>query len=600
MRVAALEIHNFRGIKQAKLVFSQHTVFIGPNNTGKTTIIEALALLLGRDRMVRSLTEHDFYQSCPGPTDRIKIIAAIGGFSGDDPDVHPDWISARRGVAKWINPQTGEVQAIKDADHSELVCEIALVARFDADSLEVEHVRYFQDDVAQDPFDEDSVTFVSQSLLQDLGFFLISARRSWDRMFSFGSELFRRVIAATEGLPASTIIKERDLLRTPATPLEADPKLKPVIEEVEREMESLFATKGHVRLRITSTDSEGVMDAIVPHYTADGSTTVPANRQGSGTISLQSLFLLLHFGKQRVADGKGFIIALEEPELHLPPAIQRRVLHRLQALSSQTIITTHSPLVAAFAQPTELRVVRNTGGSLTAKPMLRAPLEHSAPNALRRLFQIRRVEVAGALMNEVVLVPEGPFDLAWFQLLQRVTELEQSGSGSEFGVRVGMLEGGTDTLPMLVKTLADAHPCISVIVDGDGAGKGYAKQLDTAGSGARFILRWPDDWAIEDVIGWVMRADENALMTALANELPHKPSSIDELIAWLKSDDRKDPKHLKGDRVSYEIIASTIAENKPSIVRVRELLDSVAAAARGVATPRFVVTPPSRIAVFQP
>ena len=56
MQIAQLWIQNFRGIREARIAFGSHTVFIGPNNCGKTTIIEALALLLGRDRMVRTLT----------------------------------------------------------------------------------------------------------------------------------------------------------------------------------------------------------------------------------------------------------------------------------------------------------------------------------------------------------------------------------------------------------------------------------------------------------------------------------------------------------------------------------------------------------------
>ena len=76
MQIANIQIRNFRGIKSGSIDFAKHSVLIGPNNCGKTTIIEALALLLGRDKLVRSLTEHDFYASNPKPTDRIYIIAS--------------------------------------------------------------------------------------------------------------------------------------------------------------------------------------------------------------------------------------------------------------------------------------------------------------------------------------------------------------------------------------------------------------------------------------------------------------------------------------------------------------------------------------------
>jgi DNA repair exonuclease SbcCD ATPase subunit len=81
MQVALLQIENFRGIRNGKVQFRDHTVLIGPNNSGKTTIVEALALVLGRDRLVRSLTEHDFHSSDPEPASRIKIIATVIGSS---------------------------------------------------------------------------------------------------------------------------------------------------------------------------------------------------------------------------------------------------------------------------------------------------------------------------------------------------------------------------------------------------------------------------------------------------------------------------------------------------------------------------------------
>jgi hypothetical protein len=117
-------------------------------------------------------------------------------------------------------------------------------------------------------------------------------------------------------------------------------------------------------------------------------------------------------------------MALEEPELHLPPAVQRRVLSRLPALSTQTIVSTHSPLVASYCDSASLVIVRNIDGALDATPLLSQPLAQDAINAVRRLFQINRVETATAMMSEFVLVPEGRFDFDWLSLLLRVAELE--------------------------------------------------------------------------------------------------------------------------------------------------------------------------------
>ncbi|WP_207544040.1 AAA family ATPase [Sinorhizobium alkalisoli] len=61
MEMVRLKISGFRGVRSADIALGRHAVLVGPNNSGKTTVIEALALLFGRDRLVRRLTEHDFH-----------------------------------------------------------------------------------------------------------------------------------------------------------------------------------------------------------------------------------------------------------------------------------------------------------------------------------------------------------------------------------------------------------------------------------------------------------------------------------------------------------------------------------------------------------
>jgi len=64
VRVARIIIKNFRGIKQATLFLPKHGVLIGDNNVGKTSILEALDLALGPDRLNRQpvIDEHDFFR----------------------------------------------------------------------------------------------------------------------------------------------------------------------------------------------------------------------------------------------------------------------------------------------------------------------------------------------------------------------------------------------------------------------------------------------------------------------------------------------------------------------------------------------------------
>src|SRR5215213_6733158 len=104
MYIVRLKISGFRGVRSADITLGRHAVLVEPNNSGKTTVIEALALLFGRDRLVRRLTEHDFHGSAPGETSRILCIATVIGFSPNDPLHHSSWLGPERGVEKWFDP----------------------------------------------------------------------------------------------------------------------------------------------------------------------------------------------------------------------------------------------------------------------------------------------------------------------------------------------------------------------------------------------------------------------------------------------------------------------------------------------------------------
>lgn len=589
MQLALLEISNFRGVKAGRVSFTRHAVLVGPNNSGKTTVIEALALLFGRDRLVRALTEHDFHGGNPKPEDRIKLVATVTGFEGDDFTTYPSWFGDNRGVPKWLDPATGTVQPVRQDASWPLVCQIAFAARFDKESLEVETARYFQDDdAAPDVFEEGAWTAVPAALIREIGLFLVPANRAWDKVISFGSELFRRVVASGGGLPAAAVLHERDELRKPAKPLEEDEQLKELVGDLNAELAGFFPSKPRLQLRLTSTDSEGVLEAVVPHYTHEGSTAcVPARRHGSGLVSLQWLLLLLQFGRRRAAAGQGFWIALEEPELHVPPALQRRIVHRLQALSTQTIVSTHSPMVAALSDSRALSMLRNEGGMLSCRTLASAVLTHTAPNAVRKLFELNRVDTIGALMHDAVLVPEGRIDVDLLRLVVRAVDAGQSWDAEQecrFGAHVGLVPTHDGSVVATYEHLSKLHSGVTCVVDGDGAGAGYMAELEAKAPPPKVILRWPDGWIVEDVVGWIALGHELAFIASLAASLPQPPPTVADLVQRMK--EKGDP-GLKSNNLAYEAIAEALAAVPACAVRAKELLNAMSDTCLRVPNARF-------------
>lgn len=584
MRVADIYIENFRGIRQGSVRFGTHTVLIGDNNSGKTTVIEALTLVLGRDRLIRDLSEHDFYGSDPRPADRIKLIATITDFPGDDPNLHVDWFRDGRGVPKWLDLPTGEIHPIRVAPELRLCCQIGVQAYFDRQSLTVEVLRYFHDhDEPMDPFDEDAPVTVPPRLIQHFGFFLVRASRTWDRILSWGSELFRRTLQAAAAQPSEAILTQRDHLRAPHQAIDEDPQIAPLIADVNAEVARCIPSAPTLRLRVTNTDSRSVLDAIAPHYRLGQGPDIPAARQGHGLISLQGLFLLLELGKARHQAGDGFTMAFEEPELHLPPATQQQLVLRTQALTAQTFLTTHSPTIAAMADPTSVILLRNRSGILTSEPFLKTNLPANAPNWQRKFFQHSRTAVIDALMHPVVLVPEGRSEHLLLQTILRPLMLRQDWAGTHgqgFGLQVGVVPTEDAKVIETARLLSRVHASICCLVDGDAEGLRYANELLAADFPVRTVLRWPDGLMLEDMIGWVIEADP-ASIAALPNDFAAlADNQCETLVAHMKE--------KKCDLVLYESVAEAIAASPACRNRAAELFESIEAVCSERANPHFV------------
>jgi putative ATP-dependent endonuclease of the OLD family len=63
VKVKRLTISNFRGVAQGVVYLAGHTLLVGGNNVGKSTVCEALDLVLGPERLSRRpvIDEHDFH-----------------------------------------------------------------------------------------------------------------------------------------------------------------------------------------------------------------------------------------------------------------------------------------------------------------------------------------------------------------------------------------------------------------------------------------------------------------------------------------------------------------------------------------------------------
>ena len=79
MTILHLKLLDSRSAADGEVLFPAHTVIIGGNSVGKSTLCEALDLLLRPDRLVRSspIDEHDFFERRYLAGDGVPILVEL-------------------------------------------------------------------------------------------------------------------------------------------------------------------------------------------------------------------------------------------------------------------------------------------------------------------------------------------------------------------------------------------------------------------------------------------------------------------------------------------------------------------------------------------
>ena len=537
MRICNVELRNFRGIRRGRVALPAHAVLLGANNSGKTTVVEALAMLFGRERMVRPVSDWDFYGGAPKPDTRFYIIATVTDFVSDDPKMLPGWFVGEHAARPvWWHDDTETVSFEADPPHgARLAAQMAMTGRYDDETCEFEVARYFYDGECE-PFTDGYVPVPTQ-VVRDVGLFLLSSNREWDRLLSFGSSTLLKVLREYDALPGRALEDLKTQLRTGVVKIEEASPLCEILEAATRELQSflLVGPSGKLVYRPTSLDAVAVLQSLVAHVSESENLLVPVSRQGAGMISLQAFLLLLAFAERRKTTGRNFILAAEEPELHLHPSLHQRLVHRIRATSVQSIVTTQSPHVAADYQPSEVIFVQNVCGELTATRVRKEAIRDIGNNSVRKLYLVHRGAFYEALMGGLILIPEGMYDSEWLSLWQRLAQ-SSPGSATSFSLKpITILPTCDAALMESFQEISKFRPDAIPVVDGDAAGAGYLEQLSSATPAPSKVIRYGDGAGTEYLAAWILEpalpAPGNALGGLLSNPATRTLRGLQDALA---------------------------------------------------------------------
>ena len=321
--IHALRLRNFLsfGSEGAEVPLEPLNVLIGPNASGKSNFIEAIALLRAttRDlgRMIRGQGGARSWIWSGAAEDAVaEVGATVGGPSGGPPWDYSLQFRAARGGATEVVAETiesgGEVIRRSDVEPP---CR-SLLAEPDGDGR--------------------------PAILRGLAERLDSIRiyREW----AFGPKGATRR-PQPQDTPGEFLEEDASNLVHVLSRLQARAALAPLLKKIQRVYEG--AGVGHDGVSLRTNGAKGTAHFLVWE---DGERAIPAPRLSGGTLRYLALLAILCHPEPPP------LVCIEEPEVGLHPDLMPEVARLLLDASERTqlIVTTHSPgLVTALAEVVE-------------------------------------------------------------------------------------------------------------------------------------------------------------------------------------------------------------------------------------------------------
>ena len=475
MQICKLEITNFRGVKQASILLPNHGVLIGDNNTGKTTLLEAIDLALGPDRLNRSppIDEHDFFQ---GEYLKSRLVEPKDADAGDE------------GVmvaAEAAEPaDKGEQDTQQQTDAPQIRVDATIInlndeqkARF-GDAIEFwdteGHQLYDKADPAgvdpahieealrvtflgwyeEEEDDFEGRTFFTRSLTendtpqpfgkrdkQTCGFLYLRSLRTGSRALSLERGSLLDIILRLKELRPQ--MWEATLDHLGGYDVASDPALgiSGILESINASLKKYVPKEWgiHPHLKVSNLTRDHLRKVVTAFIaTGDGEHAAPFYRQGTGTLNMLVLAML----SQIAEDKQNVIFAMEEPETAIPPYAQKRIVHEVRKLSAQTIFTSHSPYVLEeFSTEETVVLQRDADGDLK-----QATITLPDSVKLKRYRQEFRTRFCEGLLARRILVAEGMTETQAFPVVcRRLEEFNPGNYASLEALGVCILDAGSET-----------------------------------------------------------------------------------------------------------------------------------------------------------
>ncbi len=339
MLLKKINIEQFRGIKHLTLELDELTVLIGENNTGKTSILEALQTCLSRSltRKASPFSDFDYHlQDAKAQPNQAKPIILTLTFSEQKVDEWPDEIV-----------QTFENVYQTDVDTGIQSITVKITSTYNQDVEDFVTSWDFLDLQGNTLLGEAKAQQNIFYLQQHVPLFYLAALRDAAQEFQPRSAFWGPFIKQFKINEAQRQEIETELSQLNQQILDSHKGFKEIKERLKETNKIVpLAEDEPVSIEALPERVFNILSRTQVMLTSKTGARLPIGRHGEGTQSLAVMFLFNAFLRNRLQSNDDElaspILALEEPEAHLHPSAIRSIASLLKEMPGQKIVATHS------------------------------------------------------------------------------------------------------------------------------------------------------------------------------------------------------------------------------------------------------------------
>ncbi len=438
MHLHALQVENFRGVRKARLTFDDTTLLIGENDCGKSSLLEALALVLGSpggDPPVFA-AEHIHQRPDGGAAGPVRIGLDF----------------SEREIGEWSEPEVGSLASLLGGTSRR------------TRRLELRVTATVVENGTFDVHWDIDLSGGGRRRSEDDAEHLEAVRRLNPILWIKGGALAGADIGATEGSPTKAKILG-----------ELEASFRAVISgrDEDRQLEAGFRTAREILAkRRLGGQGIGTFRPIIAEIVGTRGVGIRKRHErrfhGSAARKLGTLILTAALLRSTPSEGVGGgdpLLIVEDPEAHLHPMTLATVWRLLEEIPAQKIVTTQSGALLTGAQLHDVSRLTRTDGIVRQFQVRENALSREE---LRKVSYHLRMKRSAATFARCWLLVEGETEFWMLPELARIC-------GYDFNLEgVACIEFAQCGLPPLIKVANELGIEWHVLTDGDDAGMDYA------------------------------------------------------------------------------------------------------------------------------